>query len=90
MRRITLDELARAPGVTAAHLSRTFGREFDGGIVALELVRLGRATRWTARAVVLLTLGATWNNRFLPLIMLQESDFYPITIGPSQWFAQAR
>lgn len=41
---VSLDELAAAAGVTAGHLAREFGREFEGGIVsALELVRLGRA-----------------------------------------------
>jgi ABC-type glycerol-3-phosphate transport system permease component len=29
--------------------------------------------------VLLFTLVATWNNYFLPLIMLSNPDFYPIT-----------
>ena len=32
--------------------------------------------------VFLFSLVATWNNYFLPLIMLNSSDLYPITVGP--------
>jgi multiple sugar transport system permease protein len=39
--------------------------------------------------VLLFTLVATWNNYFLPLIMLHESDLYPITVGLWQWSSQA-
>ncbi|PPF40738.1 ABC transporter permease [Rathayibacter sp. AY1C2] len=39
--------------------------------------------------VVLLTVVATWNNYFLPLIMLSEPTWYPLTVGLSQWSAQA-
>lgn len=35
--------------------------------------------------VFLLALVATWNNYFLPLIMLNQSDLYPITVGLAQW-----
>jgi len=35
--------------------------------------------------VFLFTLVATWNNYFLPLIMLNSSDLYPITVGLAQW-----
>ena len=34
--------------------------------------------------VLLFTLVATWNNYFLPLIMLNSSDLYPITVGLAQ------
>ncbi|MCX5263312.1 carbohydrate ABC transporter permease [Streptomyces sp. NBC_00199] len=40
--------------------------------------------------VVLFTLVATWNNYFLPLIMLNDPDLYPITVGLSSWAAQAQ
>ena len=40
--------------------------------------------------VLLFTLVATWNNYFLPLIMLHKSDLYPITVGLAQWSTQAR
>ena len=31
--------------------------------------------------VLLFTLVATWNNYFLPLIMLNDPDLYPVTVG---------
>ncbi len=34
--------------------------------------------------VFLFTLVGTWNNYFLPLIMLNSSDLYPITVGLAQ------
>ena len=39
--------------------------------------------------VLLFTLVATWNNYFLPLIMLNDPSYYPITVGLSSWSAQA-
>lgn len=39
--------------------------------------------------VLLFTMVATWNNYFLPLIMLSESTWYPLTVGLNQWNAQA-
>ncbi|MGW6195411.1 carbohydrate ABC transporter permease [Kribbella sp. NPDC055110] len=39
--------------------------------------------------VVLFTLVATWNNYFLPLIMLNNPDLYPVTLGLAQWSSQA-
>jgi multiple sugar transport system permease protein len=37
--------------------------------------------------VLLFQLVATWNNYFLPLIMLNSSDLYPLTVGLAQWQA---
>jgi multiple sugar transport system permease protein len=39
--------------------------------------------------VLLFTLVATWNNYFLPLIMLNEPKYYPITVGLASWSSQA-
>lgn len=39
--------------------------------------------------VLLFTLVATWNNYFLPLIMLNDPRLYPIPVGLSSWAAQA-
>jgi multiple sugar transport system permease protein len=39
--------------------------------------------------VLLFTLVATWNNYFLPLIMLNDPRYYPVTVGLSSWSAQA-
>ena len=39
--------------------------------------------------VLLFTVVATWNNYFLPLIMLTDPKLYPLTVGLNQWSAQA-
>ncbi|MGP4048119.1 carbohydrate ABC transporter permease [Streptomyces sp. 2A115] len=52
--------------------------------IALRLLAPGLVT------VVLFTLVATWNNYFLPLIMLNDPQLYPITVGLSSWASQAQ
>lgn len=49
--------------------------------VALRLLGPGIVT------VLLFALVATWNNYFLPLIMLNTSSLFPLTVGLSQWEA---
>ncbi len=39
--------------------------------------------------VLLFSMVATWNNYFLPLIMLRDPDWYPLTLGLNAWNAQA-
>jgi multiple sugar transport system permease protein len=39
--------------------------------------------------VLLFTFVATWNNYFLPLVMLSEPKWYPLTVGLAQWNATA-
>jgi multiple sugar transport system permease protein len=39
--------------------------------------------------VLLFTVVATWNNYFLPLIMLSDPTWYPLAVGLNQWNAQA-
>lgn len=39
--------------------------------------------------VLLFTMVATWNNYFLPLIMLKNPDWYPLTLGLNAWNSQA-
>ena len=39
--------------------------------------------------VLLFTFVATWNNYFLPLVMLSEPGWYPLTVGLAQWNDQA-
>jgi multiple sugar transport system permease protein len=51
--------------------------------IALRLLAPGLVT------VVLFTLVATWNNYFLPLIMLNDPRLYPVTVGLASWAAQA-
>lgn len=51
--------------------------------VALPLLTPGTAT------VLLFTMVATWNNYFLPLIMIRDPDWFPLTLGLNAWNAQA-
>jgi multiple sugar transport system permease protein len=51
--------------------------------VALRLLAPGVVT------VLLFAVVATWNNYFLPLIMLSKPDLYPLTVGLTQWSNQA-
>ncbi|MCU1406286.1 MAG: transporter permease [Glaciihabitans sp.] len=39
--------------------------------------------------VLLFAIVATWNNYFLPLIMLSDPAWYPLTVGLSQWNSQS-
>jgi multiple sugar transport system permease protein len=52
--------------------------------IALRLLGPGLVT------VLLFTLVTTWNNYFLPLIMLNNPQLYPVTVGLSSWAAQAQ
>ncbi|MGW6976084.1 carbohydrate ABC transporter permease [Streptomyces sp. NPDC054952] len=52
--------------------------------IALPLLRPGTVT------VLLFSMVATWNNYFLPLIMIKDPDWYPLTLGLNAWSAQAR
>jgi len=49
--------------------------------IALRLLAPGFVT------VLLFQLVATWNNYFLPLIMLSNQKWYPLTVGLAQWQA---
>jgi multiple sugar transport system permease protein len=40
--------------------------------------------------VALFTVVSTWNNYFLPLIMLNDPSWYPLTVGLNQWSGQGR
>jgi multiple sugar transport system permease protein len=51
--------------------------------ISLRLLAPGLVT------VLLFTVVATWNNYFLPLIMLSEPTWYPLTVGLNQWNDQA-
>jgi len=52
--------------------------------IALPLLAPGIVT------VLLFAIVATWNNYFLPLIMLSEPTWYPLTVGLKQWSNQAQ
>jgi len=50
--------------------------------VALPVMRPALVT------VLLFSIVATWNNFFLPLVMLQDSTLYPVTLGLHTWNSQ--
>lgn len=70
-------ELLEAARIDGAGEVRTFFQ------VVLPLLAPGIVT------VLLFTMVATWNNYFLPLIMLKDPDWYPLTLGLNSWNAQA-
>ncbi|MFJ4082910.1 carbohydrate ABC transporter permease [Streptomyces iakyrus] len=72
------DSLLEAARIDGAGEARIFFR------IVLRLLAPGLVT------VLLFTLVATWNNYFLPLIMLNDPDLYPITVGLSSWAEQAQ
>jgi multiple sugar transport system permease protein len=71
-------ELLEAARMDGAGEVRTFFQ------VSLPLLAPGIVT------VLLFTTVATWNNYFLPLIMLKDPDWYPLTLGLSSWSSQAQ
>jgi multiple sugar transport system permease protein len=70
-------ELLEAARVDGASEFRTFMT------ISLPLLSPGIVT------TSLFTMVATWNNYFLPLIMLKDANWYPLTIGLNQWNAQS-
>ena len=70
-------ELLEAARMDGASELRTFLK------ISLPLLAPGIVT------VLLFTMVATWNNYFLPLIMLKDPNWYPLTLGLNAWNAQA-
>lgn len=70
-------EILEAARMDGASELRTFFQ------VSLPLLTPGIVT------VSLFTATTTWNNYFLPLIMLKDPKWYPLTIGLNQWNQQA-
>jgi len=70
-------ELLEAARIDGAGEFRTFFT------ISLRLLAPGIVT------VTLFTVVATWNNYFLPLIMLSNPKWYPLTVGLNQWNAQS-
>ncbi len=71
-------ELMEAARIDGAGEVRTFFQ------VALPLLAPGTVT------VLLFTTVATWNNYFLPLIMIKDPNWYPLTLGLDAWNNQAQ
>jgi multiple sugar transport system permease protein len=72
------DEMLEAARIDGAGEFRTFFR------VSVPLLGPGIVT------VLLFSMVATWNNYFLPLIMLKDPNWYPLTIGLNSWNDQAQ
>ncbi len=72
------DTLLEAARVDGAGEGRIFWQ------VVLRLLAPGFVT------VLLFQLVATWNNFFLPLIMLNSAELYPLTVGLAQWQATSQ
>ncbi|MDQ1130351.1 carbohydrate ABC transporter permease [Microbacterium sp. SORGH_AS_0888] len=70
-------ELLEAARVDGSGELRTFFT------ISLRLLAPGIVT------VALFAIVATWNNYFLPLIMLNDPSLFPLTIGLQQWNLQA-
>ncbi|MGW0787894.1 carbohydrate ABC transporter permease [Streptomyces sp. NPDC002911] len=70
-------ELLEAARMDGSGELRTFFR------IALPLLTPGIVT------VLLFTMVQTWNNYFLPLIMIKNPDWYPLTLGLNAWNEQA-
>jgi multiple sugar transport system permease protein len=71
------DSLLEAARIDGAGEFRIFGT------IGLRLLAPGIVT------VLLFQLVATWNNYFLPLIMLNTPSLFPVTVGLAQWQATA-
>jgi multiple sugar transport system permease protein len=71
------DSLIEAARIDGASELRIFWK------VAFRLLAPGFVT------VLLFTLVATWNNYFLPLVMLNDPTYFPVTVGLAQWNAAA-
>jgi multiple sugar transport system permease protein len=71
------DELLDAARIDGANEFRIF---FS---VVLRIVAPGFVT------VLLFSFVGTWNNYFLPLLVLSKPDFYPLTVGLASWNALA-
>ncbi len=70
------DELLEAARLDGAGELRTFFT------ISIKLMAPALVT------IFLFQFVATWNNFFLPLIMLQNSRLYPVTLGLQTWYSQ--
>ncbi|WP_426322119.1 carbohydrate ABC transporter permease [Microbacterium sp. E-13] len=71
------DELLDAARIDGAGEFRSFW------VVALPLLRPAIVT------VLLLSFVASWNNYFLPLVMLSDNRLFPVTVGIGLWNSTA-
>ncbi|BAL91975.1 putative ABC transporter permease protein [Actinoplanes missouriensis 431] len=71
------DEMLEAARIDGAGEFRVFTS------VALPAMRPALVT------VLLFTMVASWNNFFLPLVMLSDNQLYPLTVGLRTWYMSA-
>lgn len=71
------DEMLEAARIDGAGELRVFRS------VALPAMRPALVT------VALFSMVATWNNFFLPLVMLSDQNLYPLTVGLRSWYLSA-
>jgi multiple sugar transport system permease protein len=71
------DEMLEAARIDGAGEFRVFRS------VALPAMRPALVT------VLLFTMVAAWNNFFLPLVMLSDSELFPLTVGLRTWYLSA-
>ncbi|MDG4774944.1 carbohydrate ABC transporter permease [Solwaraspora sp. WMMD792] len=71
------DEMLEAARIDGAGEFRVFRS------VALPAMRPALVT------VLLFTMVASWNNFFLPLVMLSDQNLYPLTVGLRSWYLSA-
>ncbi|ROP37000.1 carbohydrate ABC transporter permease [Saccharothrix texasensis] len=81
--RVYVDESVPVELIDAARIDRA-GELRIFWQIAVPMMRPALVT------VFLFTLVATWNNYFLPLVMLSDSDLYPLTVGLTTWFNTAQ
>lgn len=71
------EELLQAARIDGAGETRIFWQ------IALPIMTPGFIT------VLLFVFVSTWNNYFLPLVVLSNPQYYPLTVGLASWNAQA-
>lgn len=71
------EEMLEAARIDGAGELRVFGS------VALPAMRPALVT------VMLFTMVGTWNNFFLPLVMLSDNELFPLTVGLRTWYMSA-
>jgi multiple sugar transport system permease protein len=65
------------------------GRMDGAGEIYIFVFLVFRLTMPAFTTVLVLAFVASWNNYFLPLVVLNSSEHFPVTVGLAQWYAAA-
>ncbi len=65
------------------------GRMDGAGEIYIFLFLVFRLVMPAFTTVLVLAFVASWNNYFLPLVVLNSSEYFPVTVGLAQWYAAA-